>query len=127
MILLVPPRREPDPPLPAEARPPEVVVDSSGAEVRFFGVPQWRIKWAQIREVAVHVIDYGGGHAEGFWELTGEGVELAAPVKMVPGSDAFNARLFALPRFDRHSYRRAREAEARAEPGWFVCWRGACD
>lgn len=106
-----------------EPRPPEVVLDDSGAEVRFNRVPQWRIEWSQVRQVAVDVIDYGGGHAEGFWELTGGEVPFGVPVEIVAGSEPFNARLFALPGFAMAVYRQAREAEAAGIAGFFVCWR----
>jgi hypothetical protein len=119
MFLLVPPRNEPELP----QYPPEVVVDSFGAEVRFNAIPQCRIEWTQVRKVVVDVVNHGGGHAEGFWGLSGEGVEFGAPVEIVMGSDAFNARLFALPGFDMDAYRRSREAEAAGTAGHFVCWR----
>ncbi len=69
------------------------------------------------------VIDYGGGHAEGFWDLVGGPVPLGVPVEIVAGSDAFNARLFALPGFDTAAYQQAREAEAAGSSGYFVCWQ----
>ncbi|HMC67169.1 MAG TPA: hypothetical protein VKI65_19695 [Gemmataceae bacterium] len=122
MFLPLPPRREPEP-VPDESRPPEVVVDASGAEVRFKGIRYWRMEWVQVREVAVDVIDYGDGSAEGFWHLSGDGTELDVPVEIVMGSDEFNALMFALPGFDMAAYRRAREAEAAAKAGYFVCWR----
>ena len=106
-----------------EPRPPEVVVDEVGAEVRFNRVPQWRIEWTQIQQVAVEVIDYGGGDAEGFWALAGGPVPFGVPVEVVAGSEAFNIRLFALPGFDVAAYHRAREAEAARTGGFFVCWR----
>jgi hypothetical protein len=106
-----------------EPRPPEVVVDEAGAEVRFNRVPQGWIEWSQVRQVAVDVIDYGGGHAEGFWDLAGAPVPFGVPVEIVAGSEAFNARLFGLPGFDMTAYQRAREAEAAGGAGYFVCWR----
>lgn len=119
MFLLVPPRKE----LESPQRPPEVVVDAFGAEVRFNAIPQWRIEWTQVRKVVVDVVDYGGGHAEGFWGLSGEGVEFGVPVEIVMGSEAFNARLFAFPGFDLDAFRRSRDAETAGIPGHFVCWR----
>jgi len=63
-----------------EPRPPEVAVDSSGAEVRFDSVPQWRIEWQQLREVAIEVtVVPDVGYAEAFWQLSGDGVDLYAP------------------------------------------------
>lgn len=106
-----------------EPRPPEVVVDDVGAEIRFNRVPQWRIEWAQVERVTVDVIDYGGGHAEGFWVVEGGPVPFGVPVEIVAGSEVFNARLFALPGFDMAAYHRAREAEAIGVGGSFVCWR----
>ncbi len=113
----------PQPTAALESRPPEVVVDEVGAEVRFNRVPQWRIEWSQVTQVAVDVIDYGGGDAEGFWDLAGGPVPFGVPVEIVAGSDAFNARLFALRGFDMAAYQQAREAEAAGKAGYFVCWR----
>ena len=107
---------------------PTAVVDRAGAEVRFADQELWRIEWAALVEVGVDVVvSQDGDYSEGFWALKGatpaEGFE--APVELVAGSDAFNARLFDLPGFDPTAYVRARKAEARAEPGYFVCWRRA--
>jgi hypothetical protein len=115
--------QSPQPTAALEPRPPEVVTDEGGAEVRFNRVPQWRIEWSQVKEVAVDVIDYGGGHAEGFWDLAGGPVPFEVPVEIVAGSDAFNTRLYALPGFDMAEYQQAREAEAAGRAGYFVCWR----
>jgi hypothetical protein len=114
----------PKPELESSDGPPEVVVDSKGVEVRFCPVPQPRIEWHQIREVAVDVVNYGGGRAEAFWHLGGDGIKFGAPVELVVGSTELNARLFALPGFDMNAYRQARAAEAQGKPGWFWCWRG---
>jgi hypothetical protein len=113
-------------PSPPEPRPPEVLVDAATAEVRFNGVPQWRIEWAAIREVAVEVsVVEEVGYSEAFWQLTGGGVDFGCPVELVAGADEFNARVFALPGFDHEAYRQAREAEAAGRPGRFVCWQAA--
>jgi hypothetical protein len=107
---------------------PAVVADRAGAEVRFSDREPWRIEWAALAEVGVNVVvSPEGDYSEGFWALKGptpaDGFEV--PVELVAGSDAFNAQLFDLPGFDPTAYVRARKAEARGEPGYFVCWRRA--
>src|SRR5262249_46865611 len=103
--------------------PPEVVVNDTGAEVLFNGIPKWRIEWSQVREVAIDIVTDGDRYFEAFWGLSGEGVNFGCPVELVAGHDAFNARLFALPGFDVEAYRQAREAEAAGRPGHFLCWQ----
>jgi hypothetical protein len=109
---------------------PTVVADRAGAEVRFSDREPWRIEWAALAEVGVHVVvSPEGDYSEGFWALKGrapaDGFEV--PVEVVAGAAAFAARLFDLPGFDPTGYVRARKAEARAEPGYFVCWRAAAE
>ena len=85
-------------PAPPEPRPPEVVVDEATAEVRFNGVPQWRIEWSGVREVAVEVtVVEELGYSEAFWQLAGEGVDFGCPVELVAGADEFNARCSPSP------------------------------
>jgi hypothetical protein len=116
-------RRSSTPPQPGPS-PPEVVLDGTGAEVRFDGIPQWRIEWSQVCEVAIDVCVWEDhGFSEAYWKLTGEGVEFGCPVELIAGHDAFNARVFALPGFDHEAYRQAREAEAAGRPEHFVCWQ----
>jgi hypothetical protein len=108
--------------------PPTVVIDHAGAEVRFSDREAWRIEWGALIEVGVNVVvSPEGDYSEGFWALNGptpaDGFE--APVEVVAGSDAFNDRLFDLPGFDAAAYVRARKAEVRGEPGYFLCWRPA--
>jgi len=105
---------------------PTVVFDCAGAEVRFSDRDPWRIEWTAVAEVGVHVVvSLEGNYSEAFWRLSGdaEGEGFEVPVEMVAGSEAFNNRLFDLPDFDPAPYVRARKAEARAESGYFVCWR----
>ena len=105
-------------------KPPAVVLTDGGAEVHFDGVRQWGIAWSQVREIAVEVLVVAdAGYSEAFWKLTGPGVEFGAPVEVVVGADEFNERLFAFPGFDHAAYQRAREAEEKAKPGLYVCWR----
>jgi hypothetical protein len=106
-------------------KPPSVVVNDGGAEVQFDGIRQWRLDWSSVREIAIDVSVVADlGYSEAFWKITGPGIDFGAPVELVVGADEFKARLFEFPGFDRATYQRAREAEARAEPGVFVCWRG---
>jgi hypothetical protein len=113
-------------PHPPGPRPPEVAVDDTTAEVRFNNVPQWRIEWSAVREVAVEVtVVEDVGYSEAFWQLAGEGVDFGCPVELVTGADEFNARVFALPGFDHEAYHRSRDAEATGRPGRFVCWQAA--
>ena len=105
-------------------KPPTVVLNSSGAEVQFDGVRQWGLDWSNVREIAIEVSVVADlGYSEAFWKITGPGVEFGAPVELVVGADEFNARLFAFADFDHAAYQLARDAEKRAEPGFFVCWR----
>lgn len=104
-------------------KPPSVVMNSSGAEVQFDGIRQWGLDWSNVREIAIEVSVVADlGYSEAFWKITGPGIDFGAPVELVVGADEFNARLFAFPGFDRDVYQRAREAEAKGEPGFFVCW-----
>ena len=105
-------------------KPPSVELSDGGAEVQFDGVRQWGIDWPQVCEIAIEVhVVADVGYSEAFWKLTGPGVEFGAPVELVAGADEFNMRLFAFHGFDQETYKRAREAEAKAEAGLFVCWR----
>jgi hypothetical protein len=105
-------------------KPPSVVLIDGGAEVQFDGVRQLGVDWSQVREIAIEVVIVATeGYSEAFWKLSGPGVEFGAPVELVVGADEFNARLFAFPGFDHVAYQRAREAEAKAQAGLFVCWR----
>jgi hypothetical protein len=105
-------------------RPPSVVLNDGGAEVQFDGARQWGVDWSQVREIAIEVLVVANvDYSEAFWKLTGPSVEFVAPVELVVGADELNARLFAFPGFDHVAYQRAREAEAKAEAGLFVCWR----
>jgi hypothetical protein len=38
----------------------------------------------------IDVVKYGDGNAEGFWQLSGHGVEFYVPVEIVMGSGPFN-------------------------------------
>ena len=106
-------------------KPPSVVLNDRGAEVQFDGVRQWALDWPNVREIAIEVFVVAKvAYSEAFWKITGPGVDFGAPVELVVGADEFNARLFAFPGFDREAYQRARQAEAKAEPGLFVCWSG---
>jgi hypothetical protein len=99
---------------------PAVVVDRAGAEVRFSDRRAWRIEWAALTEVGVHVVvSPDDNYSEAFWKLSGrtESEVFEVPVEIVAGSETFNDRLFDLPGFDPAVYVRARRAEARAEPG----------
>lgn len=92
--------------------------------MRFNGVPQWRIEWSQVRQVAVEItVAETLGYAEAFWRLTGEGVDFGCPVALVMGAEAFQARVFAFPGFDYAAYRQAREAEVASQRGRFICWQ----
>jgi hypothetical protein len=104
--------------------PPAVALIDGGAEVRFYDVPQWRIQWHQVQEIAVQVtVIRECDYAEAFWDLTGEGLRFGCPVELVMGSDAFNAAVFAFQGFDHEVYREAREAEAAMREGRFICWQ----
>ena len=105
-------------------KPPSIVLNDRGAEVQFDGVRQWSLEWPNVREIAIEVHVFADvGYSEAFWRITGPGVEFGAPVELVVGADEFNSRLFSFPGFDHEAYGRAREAEAIAKPGLFVCWR----
>jgi hypothetical protein len=105
-------------------RPPSIVLNPRGAEVQFDGVRRWGFDWSNVREIAIEVFVVADvGYSEAFWKISGPGFDFAAPVELIAGADEFNARLFAFPDFDRDTYRAAREAVAKAEPGQFVCWR----
>jgi hypothetical protein len=107
-------------------KPPSVVLNRGGAEVQFDGVRQWGLDWSSVHEIAIEVTVVADlGYSEAFWKITGPGVDFGAPVELVVGADEFNARLFQFPGFDRAAYERARQAEAKAEPGFFVCWRAS--
>jgi hypothetical protein len=104
---------------------PTVVIDDVGAEVRIENQEAWRIEWRALVEVGVNVVVIPeANYSEGFWALSGpspaDGFEVL--VEIVAGSDAFNDRLFDLPGFDSAAYVRARKAEGRGEPGYFLCW-----
>jgi hypothetical protein len=105
---------------------PAVVVDRAGAGVRFSDRRAWQIEWAALTKVGVHVVvSPDDNYSEAFWKLSGrtEGEGFEVPVEIVAGSVAFNNWLFDLPGFDPAVYVQARRAEARAEPGYFVCWQ----
>jgi hypothetical protein len=105
-------------------KPPSVVLNNGGAEVQFDGIRQWGLDWSNVREIAIEVwVVADMGYSEAFWKITGPGVDFGAPVELVVGADELNARLFQFPGFDRAVYQRARDAEVKAEPGVFVCWR----
>jgi hypothetical protein len=105
--------------------PPALVLTDGGAEIQLNGVRQWGLDWPSVRQIAIEVIVVVDiGYSEAFWKITGPGLDFGAPVELVVGADEFKARLFAFPGFDRAAYRRAREAEVNAEPGFFICWPG---
>ena len=108
--------------------PPTVVIDDLGAEVRYVDLDHPRIEWWQVREIAVDVVTAPElEYAEAFWSITGEGINWGAPVDIVVGADALRSRLFAFPGFDVSMYEQARQSEAAARAGTFVCWRSAAE
>ncbi len=107
-------------------KPPSIVLNEGGAEVQFDGIRKWSLDWSNVREIAVEVsVVADVGYSEAFWRITGPGVDFVAPVELVVGTKEFNARLFEFPGFDCATYERARQAEANAERGVFVCWRAS--
>jgi len=109
-----------------DQEPPTVAVIDGGAEVRLGGKAKWRIKWSQVRKIAIRVaVNEQLEYSEAFWQLEGEGAELFCPVDLVVGAEAFKAVLFAFQGFNQAEYKRAIKAEAEGRPGHFVCWQAA--
>lgn len=104
-------------------KPPALVVDDKGVEVRFDDRPQYRIDWIQIREIAVEVTVIAElEYSEAFWLLKGEGIDFGAPVELVAGASNLFTRLSRFEGFDQTQYQCAREAEGLKRPGRFICW-----
>jgi hypothetical protein len=121
-------RRKPDAPraagkgVAADA-PPTVIVDVDGATAWLGGEPTFRIGWAQVERVAIQVVVVAElEYSEAFSSVDGGGAHLAAPLDIVVGAADLRARVMALPGFDHHALRMAELAEAKGDPGEFVCW-----
>ncbi len=109
-----------------EQEPPVVVLIDGGAEVRLSGTVRWRIKWSQVRRIAIGIeVNEELEYSEAFWQLEGDEAELFCPVDLVAGAEAFKAAMFAFQGFNRAEYMRAIKAEADRRPGHFVCWQAA--
>ena len=102
---------------------PAFVLTEDGAEYWFDGTRRSVLEWSRAQRIAVQVvIDDDWGYFEGFWQLTGPGVDFRAPLGLALGAERFEARLLGFTGFDLTAYQQARAAAARPDDGVFVCW-----
>ena len=95
--------------------PPHVTLDSE--KVSTSVKPDVHLLWSELEKVVVVNATAGDSYCESFWVLTGGRAEVVAPVEVVMGADELNARLLALPGFDRQALARARQSESLGRAG----------
>ena len=103
--------------------PPHVLLDTTAVSTSV--APHTELSWSQLERVAVVNVVADNDYSECFWVLSGGGKRVVAPVEIVMGAEALNARLASLPGFDKATLQRARRAEADGVPGEWVCWQKA--